>query len=92
MFNKLKQYKDLRSQAKSIQDTLANESVTTEKGGVTVVMDGNMKITSLKIGENMSKEQIETNVADCMNDAVKKTQKLMAQKMQEMGGMPGMQQ
>lgn len=91
MFNKLKQYKDLRSQAKSIQDTLAQETVTTEKGGVKIVMDGNMKITSLTINEELSKESLEGTVADCVNDAIKKTQKLMAQKMQEMGGMPGMQ-
>jgi DNA-binding protein YbaB len=91
MFNKLKQYKDLRSQAKSIQETLANETVTAEKGGVKVVMDGNMKIVSLKIGEDLAKESLEGTIADCVNDAIKKTQKLMAQKMQEMGGMPGMQ-
>ena len=92
MFNKLKQYKDLRSQAKSIQDTLANETVTTEKGGVKVVMDGNMKVTSIKISEDLAKESLEGAITDCVNDAIKKTQKLMAQKMQEMGGMPGMQQ
>jgi DNA-binding protein YbaB len=92
MFNKLKQYKDLRSQAKSIQETLANETVTTEKGGVKVVMDGNMKVVSLKIGEDVAKESLESTITDCINDAIKKTQKLMAQKMQEMGGMPGMQQ
>lgn len=91
MFNKLKQYKDLRSQAKSMQEKLANETVTAEKGGVKVVMDGNMKVVSLKIDENLAKESLEGVIVDCMNDAIKKTQKLMAQKMQEMGGMPGMQ-
>ncbi len=91
MFNKLKQYKDLRSQAKSIQETLANETITAEKGGVKVTMDGNMKVTSLKIDENLAKESLEGAIADCINDAIKKTQKLMAQKMQEMGGIPGMQ-
>ena len=31
MFNKLKQIKDLRSQAKTMQNTLAQESIETEK-------------------------------------------------------------
>ena len=36
MFNKLKQFKDLRSQAKTMQDALAKESVTEEKNGVKI--------------------------------------------------------
>jgi DNA-binding protein YbaB len=91
MFNKLKQYKDLRSQAKSLQDSLSQETVTAEKNGVKVTMDGNMKVTSLSLNQELSKEAQENAAVDCINDAVKKTQKLMAQKMQEMGGMPGMQ-
>jgi len=47
MFNKIKQIKDLRSQAKQLQNTLAAESVTTDKAGITVIMNGNMEITSL---------------------------------------------
>ncbi len=91
MFNKLKQYKDLRSQAKSVQNTLAQETVTAEKGGVKLIMDGNMKVTSLTINQDLSKESLEGTITDCINDAIKKSQKLMAQKMQDMGGMPGMQ-
>ena len=34
MFNKLKQFKDLRQQAKTVQSALAQESVTEEKNGV----------------------------------------------------------
>ena len=49
MFNKLKQVKDLRSQAKAMQDSLSQESVTLDKGGIKLTMDGNMKITKLEI-------------------------------------------
>jgi DNA-binding protein YbaB len=87
MFNKLKHLKDLRSQAKKMQNALAQESITVEKGGIKIVMNGNMEITSLTINEDLAKESLEGILADCINDAIKKTQRLMAQKMQEMGGM-----
>jgi len=36
MFNKLKQFKDLRNQAKTLQNALAQESVEYEKSGVKI--------------------------------------------------------
>jgi len=47
MFSKLKQFKDLRSQAKTMQDALGQETITEERNGVKVVMSGNMELTSL---------------------------------------------
>ena len=90
MFNKLKHIKDLRSQAKTMQNALSQESVTVEKGGVKVIMNGNMEITSITINDELAKDSLEGMLTDCMNEAIKKTQKIMAQKMQEMGGLPGM--
>lgn len=90
MFNKLKHLKDLRSQAKTLQGALSGESVTVEKGGIKIVMNGNMEITSLTINDDLAKDSLEGMLADLTNEAIKKTQRLMAQKMQEMGGMPGL--
>lgn len=90
MFNKLKQVKDLRDQAKQMQNALAGESITVEKSGIKIVMNGNMEITSISINEDLSKESLEGLLADLFNDAIKKTQRLMAQKMQQMGGFPGL--
>ncbi|OGF27939.1 hypothetical protein A2303_07845 [Candidatus Falkowbacteria bacterium RIFOXYB2_FULL_47_14] len=90
MFNKLKHLKDLRSTAKQMQNALANESVTIEKGGITVSMNGNMEITKISLNENLAKDSLEGMLMDCVNDAIKKTQRVMAQKMQEMGGFPGL--
>lgn len=87
MFNKLKHLKDLRNQAKQMQNALAGETTTIEKGGVKVTMNGNMEVVSISINEDLAKESLEGMLADCINDAIKKTQKIMAQKMQEMGGM-----
>jgi DNA-binding protein YbaB len=88
MFNKLKHLKDLRSQAKVMQNALAQETITVEKAGITIAMNGNMEIIKITINESMAKESLEGMLADCLNEAIKKTQRLMAQKMQEMGGIP----
>ncbi|MCK5416432.1 YbaB/EbfC family nucleoid-associated protein [Candidatus Parcubacteria bacterium] len=90
MFNKLKQLKDLRSQAKKMQSALSGETITSEKNGVSITMDGNMSITSVVINPDLAKESMETAIKIAANDTIKKTQKLMAKKMQEMGGFPGM--
>ena len=90
MFNKLKQFKGLRSQAKTMQSALAQETITAEKGGIKVVMNGNMEITSISINEDLAKDTLEGILPDCVNEAIKKTQRIMAQKMQEMGGIPGL--
>ena len=87
MFNKLKQFKDLRSQAKTMQSALSAEKVTVEKQGVTLEMNGNMEVLSLVINQDLPKEQLANICRDLFNDAVKKTQRVMAKKMQEMGGL-----
>ncbi len=90
MFNKLKQLKDLRDQAKKMQNALSGETVTTEKNGLVITMDGNMQINGIKINSDLSKEAMASAIKDAVNDAIKQTQKLMARKMQEMGGFPGL--
>ncbi len=90
MFNKLKQFKDLKNTAKQMQDVMAKETVTVEKSGVTITMNGNMEITDIKINEDISNNSLEGIIKDNVNQALKKAQKIMAQKMQEMGGVPGL--
>ncbi len=90
MFNKLKQLKDLRSQAKTMQGALSEEKVELEKNGIKMTMNGNMEVLSLTINTDSNKEEIARNCKDIFNDGIKKTQRLMAKKMQEMGGFPGL--
>lgn len=90
MFSKLKQFKDLRSQAKTMQGALAQETVTEERNGVKVVLNGNMEVLSLSLNENLSKSSQEETLKHCFNDALKRAQRLMAKKLQDMGGFPGM--
>lgn len=90
MFNKLKQFKDLRTQAKTIQDALSQETITEEKGGVKITMNGNMEIMSVVIADGQTKASIENDTKNCLNEAIKRTQRLMAKKLQDMGGFPGL--
>jgi DNA-binding protein YbaB len=90
MFNKLKQIKDLRDQAKNLQKVLGAETTTSEKNGVKVAMDGNMNIISVEIEKDLSREDLARAFTEAGNDAIKKTQRNMAVKIQQMGGLPGM--
>lgn len=71
-----------------MQKVLAEEIIAVEKGGIKVVMDGNMEVKEISINENLAKDSLEGIMADCINDAIKKTQRIMARKMQDMGGLP----
>ncbi len=90
MFNKLKQLKDLRSQAKEMQNVLGQEIITTEKGGIKITMNGNLEVISIAINEDLAKDSLEGLLADAINETIKKAQKVMAQKLQAMGGIPGL--
>jgi len=90
MFSKLKQFRDLRSQAKTMQGVLAQETISEEKNGVKVILNGNMEIMTLTLNENLNKSAQEEALKNCLNEAIKKAQRVMAKKLQEMGGLPGM--
>lgn len=87
MFQKLKQYKDLRDSAKKAQSVLSSETVHADAAGgkVAIVMDGNQKIIALDIDPSLlapeHKKTIETGVKECMEKAMKKLQMVMLKKM-----------
>lgn len=91
MFNKLKQFKDLRDQAKKMQDLLAGESVTVDTMGrqVVLTMDGNMQITGLAIDPSAlspdKKDKLEAAIKEAHSEALKKIQRSVATKMQQNG-------
>lgn len=90
MFNKLKQFKDLRSKAKDLQAELATVSDTGEAGWgkVKVTVNGNQDIQSVMIDPSVmdNREKLQDMVKDATNDAMKKIKVKMAKKLQEMGG------
>ncbi len=91
MFNKLKQFKELRSQAKTLQNALKEERVTVEKGGVTITMDGNQEIAAVSVNPDLlsleKKHQLENAIKEANTAAIEKTKRIMAKKMQSMGGL-----
>ena len=98
MLSKLKQFKDLRSQAKEMQNQLSGETVTVETAGgkIVLTMDGNLKLTGLAIDDSLLEagkaSKIQEGIKKAHEDAMKKMQRIMAMKMKEMGGfnLPGM--
>jgi len=89
MFNKLKQFKDLRNKAKILQNALALESVEYEKHGVKATMNGNMEITQLSISPEVNQDKLQNILTEVINETIKRAQKIMAKKVQEMGGLEG---
>lgn len=91
MFDKLKQLKDLNDQAKRIQSILAEETVfvKTLDGKLSLIMDGNQKVVSLEIEPELlspeHKDKLETALKEAYNEAIKKVQMIMAQKIQQGG-------
>ncbi len=91
MFNKLKQFKDLRDSAKKIQGAMSEESATVHEAGDKIVMtlNGNMEMTALAIDDELlnpqMKEKLQKGIKDAHSNAMKKIQRIMASKMQEMG-------
>lgn len=97
VFSKLKQFKDLRSKAKSLQSMLAQETVHADaKGGkIGILMDGNQKVLSLDIDPSLlspdKKKDVEDGVKEALDNAIKKAQRVMAEKMKSSGiQLPGM--
>lgn len=88
MFNKLKQYQDLKNQAKMLQNMMSQQSITVERSDVKLTINGNFEITNLSIDGDLSKEKLEQALKECFNDATKKIQRVVAEKMQSIGGLP----
>ncbi len=92
MFNKLKQFKDIKDQAKALQDSLSQENIKVDKNGISLTLNGNLALTDINIDESMltasNKSKLESTIKDLHSDALKKIQRTMAMKMKEMGGLP----
>jgi hypothetical protein len=95
MFNKIKNVQNLRSQAKQLQELLANESAegTAGWGKVKVTINGNQEIQTVSIDPELmnDKSKLEGLIKEAVNDAIKKIQRAAAMKMQQSGfGLPGL--
>ena len=86
----------MRAQAKKIQGALQGEHVTTDGAGgkVRIHMSGNMEVTEVSVDPSLlatgEKSRLESGLKDAVNSALKRAQQIMAKKVKEMGGIPGM--
>ncbi len=75
---------------------MAGESVTVREAGdkILLTMDGNMQLTAVVIDNELlapeKKDKLQNAIKDAHNEALKKMQRVMATKMQEMGGFEGL--
>ncbi len=99
MFNKLKQFNDLRKQAKALQAKLADIVQEAENNGVYMKLNGNLKLLEINIDPFLlsedNKQRLEELITKTHNDIIVKIQRSIAMSMKDMGGfdgMPGAQQ
>jgi len=77
----LGELKKMRDQAMQIQRQLAAEEITIEKKGILIVISGDQKIREIRTNGKSDKD-----IAEAVNEAVKKSQEIAAKKLQEMSG------
>ncbi|PJA46962.1 hypothetical protein CO172_03345 [Candidatus Uhrbacteria bacterium CG_4_9_14_3_um_filter_36_7] len=90
MFSKIKAIKDLRNQAKQMQNQLSTIMIEGSfHNKVVIKMDGNQQILSVSIADELltNKQKLEEAVKEAFQDAMKKMQKELASKMKDMGGL-----
>lgn len=97
IFSKLKQFKDMRDKAKSMQSLLSGEKVegSAAWGKLKIEMDGNLNVLNVNLNEELlagGKEKMEATIKEAVNDAVKKAQRKMVDKMRASGDLkiPGL--
>lgn len=84
VFDKLKQLgelKKMRDQAMQIQQALAQEKIEVEEQGIKVVMTGDQRVEEITIDG-----QGQNRLVEVLNKAIKRSQEVAAQKLQEMSG------
>ncbi|MBU2632762.1 YbaB/EbfC family nucleoid-associated protein [Patescibacteria group bacterium] len=80
-FGQLGELKKMRDQAMKVQKELQAEELTVEKNGVEVVISGDQKIKELNSNGKSDKD-----IKEAINEAVKKSQEVAAQKLSQMSG------
>ena len=76
MFDKLKQLKQL----KEMQEAIKKETVTVEREGIKITLNGNFEVEELELSSALSAQKQSDFLKQCFNEAVKKVQMNLAQK------------
>ena len=73
------------AELKRLQGELKNEKLTVEKRGVSVKINGNFEIEDIKLNPELSAEEQQDILKQCLNEAREGIQKKMAQVMASSG-------
>lgn len=76
MFDKLKQLGKL----KELQNILGQEKAEVEKDGVKIVLTGKLEVENVLLNPSLDKEKQEKVLKECFNEAIKKINLQIAQK------------
>ncbi|MFH1899544.1 MAG: YbaB/EbfC family nucleoid-associated protein [Patescibacteria group bacterium] len=93
MLDKMKKLFELQSKIKQIKQELATSTIETEAvgGKIKVIMNGEQVIRDIKINDSLivspDKEQFRKDLMGCINEAVKKSQKMSAEKAKDITGL-----
>lgn len=90
MFQKLKQFKKLRSTAKALQRELAHEQIVIERHGIRLVLDGNLDVSSLTLPPSATSGELQNRLPEVINQAIDKAQRTAAEKIRQHGGLEGL--
>lgn len=95
MLDKAKNLYKLQKQAREIKEKLKNTHIEAENEGIAVVINGEQLVMEVRLSDEslQDKKKLQSNLVNCMNKAVKKSQEIGAEMMKEvMGDMnfPGM--
>jgi len=77
MFEQLKQIK----QIKKLHNALQEEKVEIEKQGIKIVLNGRLEVEEMVLNPQLQKEDQEEILKECFNEAIRKIQMKVAQKM-----------
>lgn len=81
MFDKLKKLQEL----KKMQDEFKKERMTVEKRGVSVVINGNFEVEEIKLNPDISTDEQQEILKQCVNEARESIQKKLANAMMNSG-------
>lgn len=82
----LDKFKKLR-QLKTLQDELKKEKQRVQKQGIEVVINGKMEVEEIRLSPSLTQDQQEQVLRQCLNEAIRKIQVSMAQKLSQMPGL-----
>lgn len=90
MFQKLKQFRELRHTAKQLQRELAENRVTVERNGITVELDGNLDVHRVTLPPGVDHDELTRRLPEALNHAIDKAQRIAADKIRQRGGLEGL--